>query len=199
MGAGWRRFARVCVYMSDADSTGLLEYRDTLGWRNKAARALWGVTWLLLFRPSPVPCFAWRRLLLRGFGATLGPKVRIYPSCRIWAPWNLEVAEDACLAADVNCYSVARITIGARATVSQRAELVAAGHDIQDPHMALKAAPITIGPAAWVCSGAFIGPGITLGTGAVAAARAVVTRNVADWTVVGGNPAVVIKQRDLRA
>ncbi len=185
--------------MDTADQTGLLAYRDRLGWRNKAGRALWSLVWAVMFRPTPVFMFAWRRWLLRRFGATLGPRARVYPSCRIWAPWNLRVDDDACLGPEVNCYCVAPIRIGARATVSQRAELIAAGHDIEDSRMALKTAPIEIGPAAWVCSGAYIGPGITLGEGAVAAARAVVTRNVPPWTVVGGNPAAVIKTRTLRA
>jgi putative colanic acid biosynthesis acetyltransferase WcaF len=44
-----------------------------------------------------------------------------------------------------------------------------------------------------------VGPGVTLGEGAVAAARAVVVKDVAPWTVVGGNPAQFIKKRELRS
>jgi putative colanic acid biosynthesis acetyltransferase WcaF len=50
----------------------------------------------------------------------------------------------------------------------------------------------------WICAGAFIAPGITIGEGAIVAARAVVTKNVEPWTVVGGNPAKFIKKREIK-
>jgi putative colanic acid biosynthesis acetyltransferase WcaF len=49
-----------------------------------------------------------------------------------------------------------------------------------------------------VAAGCFIGPGITVGEGAVVGARSVVTKDVPDWTVVAGNPARFIKPRRLR-
>lgn len=163
----------------------------------QALRALWGVVWLLCFRPTPRPFDAWRRFLLRCFGARIGRGARILGSARIWAPWNLDMGDYACLAEHVDCYCVDRVRIGAHATVSQYAFLCTASHDIRDPHMRLVTAPIVVEDQAWVCAGAFVGMGVTLGQGAVAAARAVVVRNVAPWTVVGGNPARFIKRRDL--
>lgn len=56
-------------------------------------------------------------------------------------------------------------------------------------------APIVLADNAWVAAEAYLAPGVTMGEGAVAAARAVVTRNVAAWNVVAGNPARVIRQR----
>ncbi len=47
----------------------------------------------------------------------------------------------------------------------------------------------------WIGAEAYIGPGVTIGDGAVIAARAVVVKDVPAWTVVGGNPAKVIKER----
>ena len=174
-------------------------YTSPLGWKNKLGRALWGLAWALLFRPSPRPCFAWRRWLLRAFGAKIGRGANVHASCRIWAPWNLEMGDYSCLSFDVDCYSVDRITLGAHATVSQYSFLCTAGHDLSDPHMHLVTAPIRLGDGAWVCAGAYVGPGVSLGAGAVAAARAVVVKDVAPWTVVGGNPARVLRRRELRS
>jgi putative colanic acid biosynthesis acetyltransferase WcaF len=165
---------------------------------NKCGRVLWRVVWLCLFRPSPRLLFGWRALLLRCFGADVGTGVHVYPTAKIWAPWNLTLGDHSCLADDVDCYCPARVVLGPHAVVSQYAYLCTAGHDIADPNMRLTAAPITIGAGAWVCAGAYLGPGVRIGEGAVVAARAVVVKAVEPWNVVGGNPAQFIKKRELR-
>lgn len=174
-------------------------YQSPLSFGNKVARAAWGIVWALLFRPSPRPFFGWRRFILRCFGAQIGKGVHVYPSAKIWAPWNLEMGEHSCLSFSTDCYSVDKIRIGPHATVSQYVHLCSAGHEITDPHMRLTTAPIVIGAGAWVCAGAYVSPGITIGEGAVVAARAVVVKDVAPWDVVGGNPAKFIKKREIAA
>ena len=57
--------------------------------------------------------------------------------------------------------------------------------------------PITIGANAWVAGWSIVLPSVTIGEGAVVAAGAVVTRDIEPWTVVGGNPAKLLKQRVL--
>ncbi|MCA9079198.1 MAG: putative colanic acid biosynthesis acetyltransferase [Planctomycetaceae bacterium] len=164
---------------------------------NKFGRVVWGIAWLLLFRPSPRLCHGWRRLLLTCFGADIGRNVRIDPSVRIWAPWNLTLGDESAIGHHVDCYNVARITLGAHATVSQYSFLCTASHAVTDPHMRLISSPITIEDQAWVCADVFVGPGITIGTGGVAAARAVVTRDVPPWVIVAGHPATDLKRRVL--
>ena len=164
---------------------------------NKLGRVIWGAVWLVLFRPTPKVLHRWRVLLLRAFGARLGAGVKVFPSVRIWAPWNLKMDACATLSGDVDCYCVAPIRIGAHATVSQYAHLCAATHDVADPNMRLVTAPIAVADQAWVCAGAFVGPGVSVGQGAVVGARAVVTKDVPPWQIVAGNPARVIRERKL--
>jgi putative colanic acid biosynthesis acetyltransferase WcaF len=163
--------------------------------RNRMGRIAWGMVHALLYRPSPVILHGWRRFLLRCFGASVGPGAHPYPTARVWAPWNLTMERDSCLGHRVDCYSVAPITIGERAVVSQYAYLCAASHDYQDADFPLTSAPIAIGPMAWIAAGAFVGPGVMVGDGAVVGARSVVFKDVPSWTVVAGNPARVIKHR----
>jgi putative colanic acid biosynthesis acetyltransferase WcaF len=106
--------------------------------------------------------------------------------------------EYSCLGEEVDCYCVDKIHLGAHATVSQYTFLCSASHDINSPNMGLITAPIRIGPAAWICADVFVGPGVTIGEGAVAAARSVVVDDVEPWTVVGGHPAQFIKQRTIK-
>ena len=128
----------------------------------------------------------------------MGRGAAIYPSARVWAPWNLEMAPGSGLGDGVECYNVDRIVLEEDAIVSQYAFLCTASHDISDPGRRLTTAPIHLGRSSWVCAGAFVHPGVTLGEGAVVAARSVVVKGVAPWAVVGGNPARFIKKRVLR-
>jgi putative colanic acid biosynthesis acetyltransferase WcaF len=102
------------------------------------------------------------------------------------------------LGPEVDCYNVEFIQIGDHTTASQKAYLCAASHDITKSDNPLITAPIRIEDQAWIAADCFIGPGVTIGQGAVIAARAVVNKNVEPWTVVGGNPASFIKKRELR-
>lgn len=164
---------------------------------SKAGRAAWGAVWLLLYRPSPRPLHAWRRFVLRCFGARIARGAKPYPSATIWAPWNLEMGEGSTLGDGVDCYSVGLVRIGAHASVSQRAYLCAASRDIDDLAHPLMTAPIIIGDRGWVAAEAYVGPGVTIGEGAVVAARAVAVRDVPAWTVVAGNPARHVRSRAL--
>lgn len=160
---------------------------------NQLMRILWRTVWLVAYRPSPKIFHGWRRFLLRLFGAKIANDAYPHPSVKIWAPWNLEMGPLSCLGPDVDCYCVDRVVIGARATVSQYSFLCTASHDYHDPLMPLVTAPIVIGERAWVAADVFIGPGVTIGDGAVVGARSSVYRNVETQTVVVGNPARILR------
>ena len=166
---------------------------------NKIARVVWGGVWLFLYRPSPKVFHGWRRFLLRLFGAKVGAGVHPYPSARIWAPWNLEMGDHSCLGFGVDCYSVAKVQIGAHATISQYSYLCSASHDLEHPNMPLITAPIRVGDGCWLAADVFVGPGVTVGEGAVVGARSTVLRDVEPWTIVVGTPARFIRRRKLKS
>ncbi len=171
-------------------------YKNRLTFANKSARLIWNCVYTFFFRPTPVPFHGWRRFLLRVFGAHIEPGAAPYPRCRIWAPWNLHMGVNSCIANDAECYSVAHISIGPNASISQYALLCTASHDYNSRDFVLVSRPITIGADAWIAARAFIGPGVTIGEGAVVGAAASVFRDVPPWAVVRGNPAVEIKRRN---
>jgi putative colanic acid biosynthesis acetyltransferase WcaF len=178
-------------------SQHLPAYQNSLSLGNQLARKLWWLVRLFLFLPTPNFLFAWRRFLLRLFGAKLADGVRVYPSARVWAPWNLEMGANNTLADGVDCYCVDRISIGSDVTVSQDAFLCTASHDISDTDRRLIKRPIRIERMAWIFARAFVGPGVTVGEGSVIAACAVVVKDVSPWKVVAGNPAREVKDRVL--
>ena len=172
-------------------------YRSEFSVRNRLARGVWTLVWAIFCRLSPRPLHGWRCVWLRLFGAQLNGRVAIYPSARVWAPWNLQMEDGSSIGDEVECYSVDRIVLEEGAIVSQYSFLCTASHDITDPGRRLITAPIRLRRLSWVCAGAFVHPGVTIGEGAVIAARSVVVKSVAPWDVVGGNPAKFLKTRVL--
>ncbi len=168
----------------------------TLGWRNRLGRVLWGVIYVLLYRPSPRPLHGWRRMLLRLFGARIDTGAHPYPKAKIWAPWNLTMEAHSCLADDVDCYSVAAIRLGPHATVSQYSYLCSASHDYRDSGMPLVIAPIVIEAHVWIAADVFVGPGVKVGAGSVVGARSTVLHDVEAWAIVAGSPLKRIGTRD---
>ncbi len=168
-------------------------------WGNRVMRVLWSWVWLLLFRPSPRLCFAWRRALLRAFGACVGRGVHVYPSCQIWAPWNLHMGDHSCMADHVICYNVAPVRIGEHCVVSQHSHLCTASHDYEHAQLPLTMTDIHLHDQVWICTDVFVGPGVTVGQGTVVGARSSVYRTLAPWLVAAGNPARFIKGRHINA
>jgi putative colanic acid biosynthesis acetyltransferase WcaF len=159
-------------------------------------RAAWAVgRWLMVL--SPRPCFAWRRTVLRLFGARVGQHVNVYPSCHIYMPWNVSIGDGSALGDDVLVYSLGKVVIGRRVTVSYRTHVCAGTHDFSDPALPLLKPPVTLEDDVWVGTEAFLGPGVTVGAGAIVGARAVVVRNVAPRDIVAGNPARTVGVRKI--
>lgn len=166
--------------------------------RHRVHRLIWSCTWYLLASWTPPPLRIWRRLLLRTFGAQVSSTANIYGSAKIWYPPNLAMADHATVGPGAKIYCMDRIELGRYALVSQGAFLCGGTHDIEDPHFQLKTRPIRIGARAWIAAEAFVGPGVSVGEGAVLGARACTFRDLAPYTVYSGNPAQPLRKRRLR-
>ena len=165
---------------------------------NRVYRLVWGAAWLVLARWTPPPLWGWRRLVLRLFGAHVGAGARVHGAAAIWYPPHLTLGADVLIGPRVRLYNQGAIAIGARTVVSQGAHLCASTHDISDPNFQLQLRPITVGAGCWIAAEAFVGPGVTVGDGAVVAARAALFDDAASMGVYRGNPAVLVKERRLR-
>ncbi len=88
------------------------------------------------------------------------------------------------------------ITIGSNVSISAEVCILTADHDPASPSFAGRHRPVTIGDFVFVGTRAVILPGVTLGKGAVVAAGAVVTRDVAPFDIVAGCPARKIGSRN---
>ena len=91
--------------------------------------------------------------------------------------------------------SVGGLTIGNHVDIASEVMIWSSQHDIQDQAFTAIEAPVVIDDYVFIGPRAIILPGIHIGTGAVVAAGAVVTKNVAPYSIVAGVPAKQIGTR----
>ncbi|MCX5930868.1 MAG: WcaF family extracellular polysaccharide biosynthesis acetyltransferase [Cyanobacteria bacterium] len=167
------------------------------GWSPGAPR--WRqALWLLIGLPlvaSELPGTPWRKCLLRLFGAQIGVGGRLKPRLRVKFPWRLVVGDHCWLGEAVWIDNLAPVRIGDRVCLSQAAVLCTGNHDYRSPGFDLRVSAITIGSDAWICALALLGPGTSVGDGAVVALGSVAAGEVPPGVIVRGNPAVPVGSR----
>lgn len=160
--------------------------------------ALVELLWIIaqaLFVSSPLPGSWHRRVLLGLFGADIGQRVVLKPGIRVKFPWRLTIGDNSWIGEQAWIDNLAPVAIGSNCCVSQGAYLCTGSHDWTAPGFTLITRPITLEPGAWVAAKAVVGPGVTIGRGAVLGLGSVATRDLDAWTVYAGVPAAAIKQR----
>lgn len=98
----------------------------------------------------------------------------------------------------VDIQLLAEVRIGDNVVVNDGVRLLTGSHNIESPLFAATTGRIEIGSSAWICTGATVLPGVNIGQAAVVAAGAVVTRDVPPQAVVAGNPAKIVKMREIK-
>jgi putative colanic acid biosynthesis acetyltransferase WcaF len=164
-------------------------------WRVYLGRFLWLLIQATAWKLCWSRVIMLRPLLLRLFGSKTSLRCLISGGVRIEMPWLLQTGHPVCIGPRVGIYNLGGLVIGDDVVISQDAYLCGGTHDHRDPRMALLRKEIVIGDKVWICAGAFIGPGVKIGEGAVVGARAVVMKDVKPWTIVAGNPAKIIGSR----
>jgi len=113
---------------------------------------------------------------------------------------TLRIGDDVYIGSYVQIAIGSEVTIGDRVLIASRVFLAGYdGHPVDPIDRSSGLAdpvppPMRIGDDAWIGAGAFVGKGVTIGRCAIVAAASVVTRDVPDGAIVGGNPAQVIRQ-----
>jgi maltose O-acetyltransferase len=89
-----------------------------------------------------------------------------------------------------------KIIIGNNVGIAHDTKIYTLGHDINDPQFKTNGEAVIIKDYAFIFSNVLIMPGVTIEEGAIVLAGSVVIRDVAPYTIVGGNPAKKIKIRE---
>lgn len=170
----------------------------SVSFRAKLIRLIWNLCWNIV-RYLPKQLSFVKVFVLRVFGAKIGSKCLIDFGVKIWIPWNLDLSDGfVAIGRNVEIYNYAKIEIGKMTVISQYSYLITGTHDYTNPVFPLIWKPISIGSEVWVAAGSWVFPGVSIGEGAVIAARSNVTKNMPSWQVCAGSPCKPLKKRILK-
>lgn len=172
-------------------------YRTPKNFRGKSKIIvqLWWIVQSLFFKPSPQVLYAWRRLLLRIFGAKIGKNVIIRPTVTVTYPWKIKIGDNSWIGDDVVLYSLGEIEIGKNTVISQKSYLCTGSHNYKSKDFSILAKKISIEDYCWLATDVFVAPGVIIGKGTIVGARSSVFNNLPENKVCIGNPAKPFKDR----
>ena len=160
------------------------------------------VVWYLinvLFFQNPLnPSSNLKIFLLRLFGANIGQGVTIKPSVIIKYPWKIIIGDNSWIGEGVWLDSLDLVNIGNNVCISQGAYLCTGNHDYTDKAFSLIVKPIKVEDGAWIGAKSIILPGLTIGSHTIVSAGSVVSKNTEPYTIYRGNPAALIKKREIK-
>lgn len=151
------------------------------------------VAWLnFTYQLFPYP---FKNIYLCLFGIRVGKGSSIHRNCMFFHVGKFKIGKNSVV--NFGCYLDNRrgITIGNNVGIAHNAKIYTLGHDINSPIFETKGAPVNIEDNVFIFSNSLIMPGVTIHEGAVVLPGSVVTKDIPPYTIVGGNPAKVIRNR----
>lgn len=154
-----------------------------------------GLKFLMIGMIGKVPSQRLRKTLYKTAGMTVGQNSVVHMGAEIRSPDRIVLGKGVIVGHHAVLDGRNKITVGNNVNFSHGVWIWTAQHDTSDPEFGVVGGPVTIGDYAWLGGRVVVLPNVTIGTGAVVASGAVVTKNVAPWTIVGGVPAKTIGTR----
>ena len=133
--------------------------------------------------------------ILRWFGAQLGSGVVIKPQVKIKFPWRLTAGDCVWIGEETWIDNLAQVTLGSHVCISQGVYFCTGSHNYRSRQFELVTTPITVENGAWIAARSTLVGGVTIGANALVAAGSLVAKDVEPASIVGGNPAKLIKPR----
>ena len=157
----------------------------------------WMLVSALCFRHSLAVWNGAKVWLLRAFGAQVGRGVLVKPSVHIKFPWKLSIGDHVWIGEQVWIDNLDQVVIQDHVCISQGAMLLCGNHDYKKPTFDLMTGPITLGTGSWIGAKSIVGPGVQAGSHAVLSAGSVASKDLDSFSIYQGNPATVVRKRDI--
>jgi acetyltransferase-like isoleucine patch superfamily enzyme len=155
-----------------------------------------GLKFLSLLAISHVPSHTIRNFFYRFFGLKLGKGSAIYGKCELRHPNNVRIGNNSIIGHNAILDGRGGITIGNNVNISSGVWIWTAEHNVQDPLFRTDYGMVIIEDYAWLSCRSTILPNTRIGKGAVVCAGAVVTKDIPEYSIVGGVPAKIIGERN---
>lgn len=153
---------------------------------------------MLLHVTTYIPLHSLRNAIWDLAGLKLGNHSTLHTGIRVFDPRNITVGEGTIIGYACFIDGRAKVEIGNHTDIASEVMIYSSEHDLKAEDFRAISAPVKIGNYVFIGPRAIILPGVTIGDGAVVAAGAVVTKDIAPFTIVGGVPAKVIGERTLK-
>lgn len=153
---------------------------------------------MLLHVTTLIPFHSVRNWIWRLFGLKLGRYSTLHTGVRVYDPRNIMVGEGTIIGYRTFIDGRDKVIIGNHTDIASEVMIYSSEHDISSSDFHATLAPVKIGDYVFIGPRAIILAGVTIGTGAVVAAGAVVTKDVPAGTIVGGVPAKPIGERKIK-
>lgn len=145
-----------------------------------------------------VPFWFIRYIFYRACGVQIGKDSIINLGAIFYYPARVSIGEGSIIGDNIILDGRADLIIGNHVDIASQVMIYNSEHDIHDEDFIATSAPVVIKDYVFIGPRAIILPGVTIGTGAVVAAGAVVTKDVPDYAIVGGVPAKVMGDRRVK-
>lgn len=144
---------------------------------------------------SHVPSHTFRKLIYSLAGMKIGKGSVVHMWANFFDPSNISIGQDTIVGDHAFLDGRAPLTIGNHVDIASSVMIYNSEHDLESQEFKARTEPVEIGDYVFIGPRAIILPGVKVGKGAVIAAGAVVTKDVAEFTIVGGVPAKEIGER----
>ncbi len=168
-------------------------------WAVRIKTIVWQIVNSTIFRWTPAHFGLFRKFrvaLVRLFGGDVAWSCSLHPKAKIYAPWNLTMGELSSLGENCQCRSTCKIKIGVKTCIGADTYLLPGGHDVNSPTFEWHGKSLSIGDGCWVSTHATV-LAVNIGDFCVVGASAVVVKDLEAFSIVGCNPAKMIKKRIL--
>lgn len=153
---------------------------------------------IVKYIPSPIGDKL-RYWIAKPFVKSMG-KVRLYEGVTLWYPYRLKIGNETTLNEWVYISAYGDVEIGDNVRIGHRTSIISSDHVIDDVTIPIKDQGLICGKTS-IGSDVFIGcnvtimQGVTIGNGSVIAAGAVVNKDIPEYSIAGGVPAKILKNR----
>jgi len=137
-------------------------------------------------------------MLLKMFGAKIGEGLIIKTSVNIKFPWKLKIGDHVWIGENVWIDNLDDVIIGSNVCISQGAMLLTGNHDYTISSFDYRNAAIHIEEGVWIGGKAVVCPGVICKSHSILTVGSIATKNLDEYSIYQGNPAVVIRKRKMK-